>query len=131
MTKYQRKKLDKLWAELVQLKAGNKCEYCGHTETLNSHHVYSRSNKSIRWSDANGVCLCAKHHALGRWSAHKAPIWFVEWIKKKRGEKWYDMLQYHARQITKLNYEAICTDLKFQLLEYQVKGIKCYLKNTG
>ena len=71
------KKLDDAWAKLVKLKAGNKCEYCGKTDRLNSHHVYSRSNRSVRWDIDNGYSLCVGHHVFGNFSAHKSPLDFA------------------------------------------------------
>ena len=96
-----RDQLDKLWAILVKLQVGGKCERCGSTEHLNSHHIFSRSNLSVRWDLDNGVCLCVGHHTFGRWSAHKAPIWFIEWIKEKRGIEWYERLRVKANEVKK------------------------------
>ena len=96
-----RKELDELWAELVKKRAGYKCERSGKTRYLNSHHIFSRSNLSVRWDLDNGVCLNAGWHTLQTNSAHKAPIEFIEWIKDKRGEKWYQELRIKANQIKK------------------------------
>jgi len=54
------KKLDNAWSKLVKLRAGNKCEIklCGKTKYLNSHHIFTRRNKAVRWSVLNGVALC-------------------------------------------------------------------------
>jgi len=83
-----RDQLDKLWSEIVKQRAGNVCEYktCSKTAHLNAHHIFGRGNLSVRWDLDNGVCLCVGHHTFGRWSAHKAPIWFIEWISKYRKE---------------------------------------------
>lgn len=98
------KECDKLWSELIKMRAGNVCEKCGRAKTLNSHHVYSRSNKSVRWDVDNGCCLCAGCHALSStFSAHKTPIEFVEWIKDKRGETWYVRLRMKANSISKVD----------------------------
>lgn len=96
-----RDQLDKLWAELVKKRAGHKCEYCDKTTYLNSHHIFSRSNLSVRWSRNNGTCLCPKHHTLGNWSAHKSPVEFIEWIRDKRGYLWYTDLRKKANQVKK------------------------------
>ena len=86
------KSLDNLWAELVKWQADNKCEYCGTAENLNSHHLFSRSNHHLRWDLENGACLCVTHHVWCKHSAHKAPLEFAEFFKKKRGLKWYRTL---------------------------------------
>ena len=79
-------KLDKAWSQLVKLRAGNKCEVCGNSETLNSHHVVGRRNLRLRWEVMNGVCLCVKHHKFGNQSAHENPVWFEDWLKENRGQ---------------------------------------------
>lgn len=108
-------KLDNLWAKAVKVKAGNKCEYCGKTEHLNSHHIFSRSNHSVRWLIENGVCLCVNHHIFGTISAHKAPLEFAEWLKEKRGEQWYDRLRIKAKSISPKITEELKKQIKNKL----------------
>jgi len=91
--------LDNLWRQLVYQRANNRCEYCGKSGRLNAHHVFSRSNYSVRWDLDNGVCLCVSHHIFGQMSFHKAPIEMLEWLKETRGEKWYKRLRKKARTI--------------------------------
>lgn len=98
--------LDTLWSKLVKLKAGNKCEYCGKTEGLNSHHIFSRSNRTTRWDDENGVSLCVAHHVFGTFSAHKAPLEFAEWLKETRGEEWYKKIRFRAQLVEKPNLDS-------------------------
>lgn len=97
------KQLDDLWSKLVKDRAGNQCEKCHKTSYLNSHHIFSRQNKSVRWDLDNGICLCAGCHVLNRDSAHKSPLLFAEWVKSKRGEKWYQILMAKAHSIGKLS----------------------------
>jgi hypothetical protein len=114
MNKKEIKKLDDLWSRLVKLSANNKCEYCGKTNNLNSHHVYSRSNRTMRWLVDNGICLCVAHHTLSNFSAHKSPIDFIEYMKTLRGETWYNELKVKA---------------KGQVIKQQFSEIESYLKN--
>lgn len=108
--------LDTLWAKVVKHRAKNRCEYCGKITTLNSHHIFSRSNMATRWDVDNGVCLCVSHHVFGTMSAHKAPIEFVEWLKEKRGELWYEQLRLKAKAIAKhVDKEQIKITLKGML----------------
>jgi len=93
--------LDKLWAILVKQRAGYKCERSGKIAYLNSHHVFSKSNLSVRWDLDNGVCLNAGWHTLQTNSAHKNPIEFINWIKDQRGVEWYENLRIKANQIKK------------------------------
>ena len=93
---------DKNWSYMVKELAGNKCEYCGKTENLNSHHIFSRSNHNLRWDVVNGCCLCAGCHTFStKFSAHKTPLEFAIWIKEYRGEEWYEDLLKKARMICK------------------------------
>ncbi len=102
-----RDQLDKLWAEIIKQRAGNRCEHrtyavrCKKITYLNTHHIFSRSNLSVRWDLDNGVCLCSGHHTLNNCSAHKAPAEFIEWIKEMWGIEWYENLRKKANQIKK------------------------------
>lgn len=119
------KALDELWSELVKLKAGNKCEIenCQITRNLNSHHVYSRAKRSVRWEAINGFCLCVNHHIGVKFSAHKTPNDFSEWSKKKRGQKWFDLLQIKAHQISKLHiFEKELLKKELQAEISKIKG---------
>lgn len=100
---------DQLWRDIVRIKAGSKCEYCGKQSSLNSHHIFSRSRLNLRWDVDNGVCLCVTHHVFGNFSAHKSPIDFVEWLREKRGEEWYERLRKKSREIIKAdnNYKLV------------------------
>lgn len=108
------KQLDALWALLVKLKAGNKCEKGGKTTYLNSHHIFARGNLSVRWDSDNGVCLQAGEHLLKKDSAHKSPIEFIEWLKEHRGIEWYNNLREKAKQIKKWTIEDL-EDMKSEL----------------
>jgi hypothetical protein len=113
------KKLDDAWSLLVKLKAGNECEYCHNKQTLNSHHVFTRTNKSTRWDIMNGICLCAYHHTLSsKFSAHGTPTIFAEWLIKKRGESWHNLLRIRAHsdgKRTKFEKEILLKELQLEI----------------
>ena len=113
------KALDNAWSKLVKLRAGNCCEYCGKTSQLNSHHIYSRSNRSVRWDVLNGVCLCVAHHTFSsKFSAHKAPVEFTEWLYKYKGTEFMDRLRLKANQVSKLHKfekELLLNELKKEI----------------
>ncbi len=119
------KRLDDAWSLLVKLKAGNKCEYCGKTSYLNSHHIYSRSKKSTRWHVKNGISLCSGHHVLSSvFSAHKTPLSFIDWLKDYRGEKAIDNLRLRANSVCKLhNFEKQLILSELQKEIKQVGGL--------
>ena len=97
---YITKKLDAKWSLEVKKKAGFKCEFSGKTDFLNSHHIFSRSNRTVRHDLDNGVCLSSGHHTLSsEFSAHKTPVEYIEWIKEYRGLAWYKRLRRKARAI--------------------------------
>lgn len=112
LTKRQKstKYLDILWSKATKLFYGGKCEICGKTENLNSHHIFSRSNYAVRWDVENCSVLCPNHHNFDRHiSAHKSPIEFIEFIKDKRGLEWYNSLRKNAnlvkRDRTEMRYK--------------------------
>lgn len=90
---YYIKKADSLWAKVTKLQADNKCEVCGRKTGLNSHHIFSRSNKRMRYNLNNCSVLCVSHHVWGDFSAHKSPLEMLEFLKEKRGEDWYNDLR--------------------------------------
>ena len=97
-------KLDDAWSLLVKLRAGMKCEYCGKTSPLNSHHIFSRSKKSTRWLPDNGICLCVGHHTFSStFSAHKTPTEFTYWFERYKGKDFVEKLTIKAHQHSKLH----------------------------
>lgn len=118
-------KLDDAWSKLVKLEAEMKCEYCGKTTTLNSHHIFSRSNRSVRWDETNGVCLCVAHHTFSSsFSAHKTPTEFTYWLEDKKGREFVDDLAVRANTTKKwFKHE------KEELLEKLLEKISQYENN--
>lgn len=92
------KALDTAWSKAVKIRGGNKCAYCGAIQTLNSHHIYSRSNRATRWVLENGICLCVNHHIGFSWSAHKTPIDFIMWLIQEKGNQFINMLRARSKQ---------------------------------
>ena len=91
------KTVDAKWSELVKVRAGYLCEHCLCETTLNSHHIFGRKNYSTRWDLDNGICLCSYCHMFNsKFSAHETPTLFSDWVKKYRGEEWYDNLRRKA-----------------------------------
>jgi hypothetical protein len=93
---------------------------------LNSHHIYSRSNRSTRWDLENGVCLCVGHHTFStKFSAHKTPTEFTEWLYKEKGEPFMNELRVKAHAIAKLKLFE-----KEELLE-KLESIKQKIESNG
>lgn len=83
---------DELYSELIILRAGHKCEKenCNKRTKLQAHHIFSRVYFAIRHDPENGVCLCRYHHLY--W-AHRFPVEFMNWIKKKRDIEKLEMIK--------------------------------------
>lgn len=102
----QNKKADDAWSKAVKERDGHKCAYCGKTEYLNSHHIFSRKHMGLRWDLDNGITLCSGHHNFSTtFSAHKTPVEFIEWLKERNGEEWYQKLRSKAKQLPTFLYK--------------------------
>ena len=84
---------DKEWSKAIKDRVGNRCEQCGSSNRLNSHHIITRANKSTRWNLDNGVCLCSGHH----YNAHIRPEQFRAWLINKYSQEWFDKLYLTSR----------------------------------
>ena len=78
-----KKQLDVLWSLIVRQSNNGNCEIC-QKPAQNSHHIIGRSNYALRWNIKNGTNLCISCHLFGQNSAHKNPIFFINWFKSKR-----------------------------------------------
>jgi hypothetical protein len=112
------KQLLKLWREVALLRAKGSCEFCGRQgETLNAHHIFSRSHRSTRYDPDNAIILCAYHHALGNDSAHKDPMFWPNALKKGiRTLKDFEILERRAKTPAKIDMQleklALETELR-------------------
>lgn len=113
--------LDEMWSESVKVRDGYKCRKCGSVHNLNSHHIFTRSNKAGRWLLENGITLCAGCHILNYGSAHKTPELFREWLIGEMGQKEFDKLMYKVR----LNMKVSKSDLEMVRLK-----LSAYLKQN-
>ena len=105
------KKLDEAWSVACKKKADFKCEVCGATNYLNSHHIVGRRNRTLRWDLRNSVCLCVLHHKFGIESAHEDPLWFREWLEENRWED-YQYLYCVKNTIVKWTDEELLEKLE-------------------
>jgi hypothetical protein len=84
-------KCDKLWSEIVKIRAGYKSELSGETESLQSHHVAKKPNYFLRYCLENGICLTkGEHFYLAHGNKEEE---FREIVKKLRGKDIYDKLR--------------------------------------
>lgn len=96
------KKLDDNWSEAVKLRAGNRCEVCGGKYLISPHHIFGRTSRSTRWDLDNGICLCVNCHTeSSKFSAHKTPDKFREYLDTRFGEKFMNDLERKSAEIYK------------------------------
>lgn len=80
------------WREDVLARDGG-CVVCPeHKRKLkncNAHHLIPNNFKEYSLKVDNGLSLCPSHHTLGKYSAHKNPIWFIKWLSKNRPEVYW------------------------------------------
>jgi hypothetical protein len=56
---------------------------------LNAHHLLPKESYSeYKLLPVNGCCLCPKHHKYFRYSAHRNPLWFSEWLRRFRPKQY-------------------------------------------
>jgi len=109
MKRSEIKKLDKAWSEAIRWR-DTYCQKCGSEERLSAAHLFSRTNRSVRWDLDNGICLCYRCHI--HWS-HKEPIEFVRWLAQTKGSKFIDMVRRKKNKIAKnQKYQEILDKLK-------------------
>ena len=126
MFRLKRSKADKLFSDLVRLKAGYNCERCyvhhdPPTSALHCSHYWGRQNKSVRFNEDNASSLCyGCHRYLG-----SNPQEHREFMLKKLGHQKLEQLDKIARIPTKVDEELI-----FLGLEQELKKLKDDLKKN-
>jgi hypothetical protein len=103
---YLTKKLDKIISEKVRNRG--KCEMCGNTQTLQCCHIYSRSNRAVRWDELNLLCLCAGCHFF----SHKNPLKFTAFVNQHLGDKVDELTRRSNQRIvrTTLNLQEMINE---------------------
>lgn len=77
-----------VWAKAIKERDGHKCQVCGQTDYLNSHHLISKRHfPHLRLELMCGIALCSGHHSLKKHSAHQNGIWFSEWLRINKPEQ--------------------------------------------
>ena len=87
----------------VYIKARDKsCQRC-HTTMgkLETAHFYSRAYRNIRFEPDNACLLCFKCHYL---FAHREPLEFAEFWKKRLGEERMNLLTLKKNTYKKMDY---------------------------
>ena len=110
-------RLDSLFRQIIK-KRDKKCVRCGKDRNLQTSHIFSRSNKSVRWDLHNAMILDAGCHIFW-W--HKNPIEAADFAKKYLGSEKYAALKLKAGFVIHRNVN----DLLFleQELKEKLKGM--------
>jgi len=79
------------WRKEILARFDNKCAIhpCDKTKYLNAHHLVPQEFKEFQRCLNNGIALCPSHHELGKFSAHRNPIWFCKWLSKNHPELYW------------------------------------------
>jgi len=127
-----RRKALKLWTDIVQILGGHQCAICGTKHGtlnkngrplwINAHHIEDKCNYSTRWDPKNGICLCPNCHKFcNPDSAHRSPVWFLNWLSKNRpGIIEYLLVARKTHPLTALGWSGdemvkVVADLEAQL----------------
>ena len=102
---------DKLWAELIKLRAGGKCEYTGKTDNLHAHHLAGKSTYRLRYDLDNGMCLNGGIHKFVAHRQDRQHI-FRHFVKRVRGADIFENLEMLRRYRTKSDLGMIILWLK-------------------
>ena len=79
------------WKKLIRERDNYTCQICNlnlsnNLRNCQTHHIIPRVFKEFRWELWNGLTLCYLHHLMGKFSAHKNPLWFADWLKQTNPE---------------------------------------------
>jgi len=124
-----RRRIFKLVSLICRERAGYACEVCGmkkgdlhngKPQRVEAHHLFSRSIKDspLKFDMMDLICVCTLHHKTGRYSAHKNPIWFAEWLKKHKPEQYQYILD-HCDDTVNLDDRAVLEEIELKLIEYR------------
>jgi hypothetical protein len=116
ITKLKRK-ADHLFAELIHLRGHCEAAWgddkaCGGG--LQTAHVISRSNLTLRYCPDNALLMCTRHHLY--WQ-HKSPLEFSEWFITNFPSQYQFLMREKNKLTTSINYEEIINKLQEQLAE--------------
>lgn len=108
--------LDKLFSELIRLRANGFCEHCGlwvGFDKIDPSHYLVRANKNLRWDENNVFGL--KHECHMYFDNHKPE--FTSWVLNRLGVERFDKLILKKNTIQKLDYITIKTQIQNRIKE--------------
>jgi len=112
----QAKSLDKLFSEVIRLRANGFCEHCGlwvEFGGIDPSHYIGRANKNLRWDEDNVYGLAHKCHM--HFDNHKSE--YTVWVTNRLGEERFNELIAKTNTIQKLDYITIKSQLQNRIQE--------------
>ena len=115
--------LDRLFSEIIRLRANGFCEHCNlwyKYEGINPSYYFGRASKNLRWDENNVQGLCNNCHMLFTW--HKSL--YTSWLVNRIGIERFDKLVLTNNTIQKLDYNTIKAQLQERLKELEgIRGV--------
>lgn len=105
------KKADTAFSLYIRARDGHQCVLCGSRDMIQCGHIFSRVAYSTRWDEDNAYAQCASCNMKHEHNAYP----FLEWCRKKKGQKkmdelfrkWNSTVKYHDAEL-----EAIAQEYK-------------------
>jgi hypothetical protein len=128
---------ERIWKEIVKLRAGYKSEISGQeAKPAHPHHFHGKSSYALRFDIRGGICLTAGEH---NYKAHSGdpsiqiPFYnqMAEYLKKREGKNIIEILEMQKNR-SGVSLDIIYLELKQQLQDLKnIPGIKEYGENQG
>ena len=121
-----KRRLDRLFSELVLMRDNRTCRWCGKAKDetgkqfkMDCSHCIPREVLRLRWDDRNGITLCFACHKVKRLNSwHGSPLVAVAWLRRELGDQHCDRLLVEAHQpydFTEEEFKRIDRRLTFML----------------
>ena len=107
---------ERLWKEIVKLRAGHKSELSGlPADPAHPHHCLGKSTYALRFDIRGGMCITAGEH----FQAHSTDNFRInekirEVLKNREGKNIIEILEIQKRR-TKINLQIVEMQLKEEL----------------
>jgi len=115
--------LDKLFSEVIRLRANGFCEHCGLWVGFNKidpSHYFVIGHKNLRFNEDNVFGL--KHECHMYFDLHKSE--FTSWVVSRLGIQRFDKLMLKNNTIQKLDYEVTKAQLQDRIKELkEIRGV--------
>ena len=117
-------KLDHLWSLKVKERDNFKCQLCGSSYNISSHHIIKRGHFITRWDILNGITLCVNchldvhslNHKLSLETQDKILNWFVQQFDDLRtgGNIWDELMskKHVIKKHTSVELEELYKELR-------------------